>query len=407
MVEQDMKLAFSRVLKVSSPWRVKEVKIFDKNKVVDVYIDYGDRSQFSCSECGKACKVHDGSYHRWRYLDLFEYRCYLNIKVPRTKCAEHGVRILKEMSWGRMGSHYSYFLEAKVMHLSAEMTMSALGKYVGEPDSNLWRVFSHYVNKAIANQLDLSQVRRIAVDEKSQKRGHIYVTIFTDLDTSNVILVKEGRKKEVFSDLKKWLVEKNGFPENIDLFSMDMSVSYKAGRAEYFAHSEEVFDRFHVKKALNEAVDSVRKQEVKYCEELKNTKYWWLKSPAKLSEYQKDKLSDFLRESTLDTAIAYQMKTAFDQLWQVHPNVAEPLLNNWLENALKSCLKPLERFVNTVRNNFKGIVKSIKTGITNAVAEGINSKIQMAKSRARGFRNMDNFKTMIYFLGNNFDFSFH
>ncbi len=74
---------------------------------------------------------------------------------------------------------------------------------------------------------------------------------------------------------------------------------------------------------------------------------------------------------------------------------------------MKSCLKPFERLVNTIRNNFKGIVKSIKTGITNAVAEGINSKIQMAKSRARGFRNMDNFKAMIYFLGNSFDFEFH
>lgn len=162
-------------------------------------------------------------------------------------------------------------------------------------------------------------------------------------------MVKEGRKKEVFIELKEWLIAKNGLPENIELFSMEMSVSYKAGRAEYFAHSEEVFDRFHVKKALNEAVDSVRKQEVKYSEELKNTKYRWLKNPEKLSEYQKNKLNDFLRESTTDTAIAYQMKTAFNQLWQVHPNAAEPLLNNWLENALKSCLKPFAKFVNKIQ----------------------------------------------------------
>jgi transposase len=407
MEGQDIKLAFSEMLKVKSPWRVKEVKIYDENKVVDVYIDYEEKSQFRCSECGKMCKVHDSKVHRWRYLDIFEYPCYLNIKIPRTKCSEHGVRILKETPWGRMGSHYSYFLESKVMQLSAEMTMSALSKYLGEPANNLWRVFKYYVNKAIDEQLDLTQVRRIAVDEKSQKRGHTYVTVFTDLDTGNVILVKEGRKKEVFSELKKWLIEKNGLPENIELFSMDMSVSYKAGREEYFSHSEEVFDRFHVKKALNEAVDSVRKKEVKESEELKKTKYWWLKSPGKLTDYQRDKLNDFLRESTLDTAIAYQMKTAFDQLWMVHPHVVQPVLENWLKNALLSRLKPFEKFVNTVRNNYNGILKSIKTSITNAVSEGINSKIQMAKARARGYANMDNFKTMIYFLGNNFDFDFH
>lgn len=400
-------MAFSEMLKVKSPWRIKEIKIYDKNKVVDVYIDYEEKSQFGCSECGKMCKVHDGKYHRWRYLDVFEYTCYLNVKVPRTKCSEHGVRILKETPWGRMGSHYSYFMESKVMQLSAEMTMSALSKYLGEPASNLWRVFRYHVNKAIDEQLDLTQVRRIAVDEKSQKRGHTYVTVFTDLDTGNVIMVKEGRKKEVFSDLKRWLIEKNGLPESIELFSMDMSVSYKAGREEYFPHCEEVFDRFHIKKGLNEAVDSVRKKEVKESEELKKTKYWWLKSPAKLTDYQRDKLNDFLRESTLDTAIAYQMKTGFDQLWLVHPNVVEPVLENWLKNALLSGLKPFEKFVSTVRNNYNGILKSIKTSITNAVSEGINSKIQMAKSRARGYASMDNFKTMIYFLGNSFDFDFH
>ena len=407
MEGQEIQDAFRRILKVCSPWQIREVKIFDKNKTVDVYIDYESKSSFNCSECGKACTIHDGSYRRWRYLDFFDYRCYLNIKVPRTKCALHGVKVIDSTPWGRMGSHYSYLFEAKIMHLSAEMTMSGLSKYQGEPDSNLWRVFKYYVNKAIATQLDLSQVKRIAVDEKSQKRGHVYVSIFTDLDTGNIILVKEGRKKEVFSDLRDWLIQKNGLAENIELFSMDMSTSYKAGRAEYFAHSEEVFDRFHIKKALNEAVDNVRKEEVQYSEQLKKTKYIWLKNPAKLNDRQKDKLNDFLRESTTDTAAAYQMKTAFDQLWKVHPNSAEALLNNWMENALKTCLRPIERFVKTVKNNFKGIVKSIKTGITNAIAEGLNSKIQMAKSRARGYRNMENFKAMIYFLGNKFDFDFH
>jgi len=291
------------------------------------------------------------------------------------------------------------------MRLSAQMSMSALGRELGEPDNNLWRVFNHYIGNAVDKQLDLSKVKRIAVDEKSQKKGHTYVTIFTDLDEGNVILVKVGRKKEVFDDLYKWLIEKNGLPKNIELFSMDMSVSYKAGRAEYFPQSEEVFDHFHIKKALNEAVDTVRKEEVKYSDDLKKTKYIWLKSPQNLTEGQEKKLNDFLRESSTETAIAYQMKTAFDQLWKVHPNSAESLLNNWMQNALISKLKPFARFVNTVKSNYKGIVKSIKTNITNAVAEGINSKVQVAKSRARGYRNINNFISMIYFLGNDFKFN--
>ncbi len=293
------------------------------------------------------------------------------------------------------------------MRLTREMSMSAVATELGESDSTLWRTFNYYVHRAIATQMHLGAVRRISVDETANKRGHNYVTIFTDLDSGNVILVEEGRKKEVFERLYNRLFDKGGQPKNIELFSMDMSNSYKAGCAAYFSHSEIVFDRFHIKKAVNEAVDKVRKSEVVHCEELKKTKYIWLKNEQRLSETQRLKLNDFLRESTLDTAIAYQMKTGFDTLWNVQQQAVEPLLENWLENALKSSLKPFAKLVNTIRSNYAGIVKSMKTGITNAAAEGLNSIVQMAKSRARGFRNLDNFKAIIYCLGNDFVFNFH
>lgn len=403
----NIEAAFREVMSVKSPWKIQDVQIFHQTKLVEVFINSEKNTLFGCPKCGNLCKVHDSVTHRWRYLDFFDYRCYITMKVPRTKCEDHGVLTLKETPWGRMGSHYSYMVEEQIMKLSSEMTMTALSKHIGEPDSNLWRVFKHYVFNAVNNELDLSSVTRVAVDEKSQKRGHIYVSIFSDLDTGNVLYVREGRKKEVFQDFKDWLIKQGGAERNIELFSMDMSVSYKAGRAEFFKDSEEVYDRFHIKKCLNEAVDKVRKEEVKHSEELKKTKYLWLLSPHRLRPDQEIRLNDFLRESTLQTANAYQMKIAFDTLWKVHPSSAEQLLNAWLANAIQSGIKPILGFVKTIQKNFKGVLKSIKTGITNALAEGINSKIQMAKSRARGFRNMDNFKAMIYFMGNNFSFDFH
>lgn len=293
------------------------------------------------------------------------------------------------------------------MRLAVEMSMSALATELGESDSTLWRVFSYYVDRAIKEQMKLSEVRRIGVDETANKRGHNYVTIFTDLDSGDVILVEEGRKKEVFEKLYGWLFDKEGHPGKIELFSMDMSKSYKAGSREYFAHSEVVFDRFHIKKAVNEALDQVRKSEVKHCEDLKKTKYMWLKNEQSLTEDQRLKLNTFLAESTLDTAKAYQMKTGFDTLWNIQPKAVEPLLQTWMQHAIKSALKPFAYLVKTLKNNYEGIVKSMKTGITNAAAEGLNSIVQMAKSRARGFRNMDNFKAMIYCLGNDFNFQFH
>jgi transposase len=404
---KDINEGLGAMLKVDPPWKITAIDVQPANEVVDIHIDYDRGAMFECPECGQRCKVHDSRRHRIRHLDWFQYRCYLNIQVPRVKCKDHGVKVVSNLPWGYTGSHFSFFFEQRIMRLSQEMSMIAVAREVGESDRTLWRIFSGYVDRAINEQMDLKAVNKIGVDETAIRRGHKYVTIFTDMDNGNVILVREGRKKEVFKDLYSWLKEKGCDPENISLFSMDMSKSYKAGSKAYFSKSEVVFDRFHIKKAVNEAVDKVRKHEVRYCEDLKKTKYIWLKNECNLNYHQKIKLNNFLAESTLDTAKAYQMKTGFDTLWNVQSRAVEPLLDTWMDRAIDSSLKPFKYLVNTIKNNYAGIIKSMKTGITNAAAEGLNSMVQMVKSRARGFRNLGNFMAMIYCLGNDFNFTFH
>lgn len=293
------------------------------------------------------------------------------------------------------------------MRLSLEMSMSAVAKELGEVDQTLWRIFRHHVSNAIKDQIILTDTKRISVDETACKRGHHYITIFTDLDTGNVILVEEGRTKDVFNKLYNWLLDKGGNPKFIQLFSMDMSKSYQSGRKEYFYHSEVVFDRFHIKKAVNEALDKVRKNEVITCEALKKTKYIWLKNEQSLTIDQRKKLGEFLHDGSSKTAQGYQLKTAFDLLWRVQKQAIESTLKTWIKQALESTLKPFENLVAMINRNYDGIINSMKTGITNACAEGLNSIVQMAKSRARGFRNIENFKAMVYCLGNDFKFEFH
>jgi len=399
--------ALSTILEVETPWILTNINIQRKNKVIDVFIEFISGSKFKCPQCSSDSTVYDSSLKRVRHLDMFDYQCYLNVKTPRVKCKDHGVKAIGSTTMFRKGSHYSYLLEDKIMRLCTQMSMSAISREISEPDSNLWRVFKHHTHQGIETLIELSTTTRIGVDETAIKRGHNYVTIFTDMDSGDVILVEEGRKKEVFSKLYGWLFDKGGHPKNIELFSMDMSKSYKAGRQDYFAHSQEVYDRFHIKKALNEAVDFVRRAEVKHCEALKKTKYLWLKGEKKLKEEEKSKLAGFIAEGTCQTAIAYQLKTAFDQLWKIQTYAVKPFLEEWIKTALQTALVPLENFVKTVQNNYQGIMLSFQTWITNALSEGINSIVQLAKSRARGFRNIENFKAMIYFLGNDVIYATH
>lgn len=392
--------AISVILAVEQPWLLTKIEFQPKNKVVNVHIDYSKGSKFCCSQCGDFCPVHDSVIRRIRHLDLFEYQCYLNIRMPRVKCKNDGVKTIRSTKLFREGSHYTFLFEDKVMRLCQQMSMTAISKELNEPDNNLWRVFKFYASKGKEERINLETTSRIAVDETAVKRGHNYVTVFTDIDSGDVILVLEGRKKEVFKKFYGWLFDKGGHPKNIDLFSMYMSVSYKAGRKEYFPNSEEVYDRFHIKKLLNEAVDLVRRKEVREIDTLKNTKYLWLKNERNLKEKEKIQLADFIEKDACLTAKAYQFKQSFDQLWKIQKHAIVPYISEWMEQVKKTTMESMKDFVSSVENNFNGIMMSFKTSITNAIAEGINSKIQLARNKARGFRNLDNFMSMIYFIGN-------
>lgn len=299
------------------------------------------------------------------------------------------------------------FFERKVLGLVAHMSMRSIGRELGESDATLWRIFKYYIGQGIKYQIDLKGVRKVCVDETAIKRGHNYMTIFTDYETGEVIYVTRGRKKEVFEEFYGWLWDHDGHPNKVELFSMDMSKSYIAGQKSYFAHSEVVFDRFHIKKGLNEAVDKVRKSEVSEFEILKKSKYIWLKSEKKLSSQEASKLDTMLNESNLKTAIAYKLKQEFDHVYKAPKQQIEQILKAWIDRVYKSQIPQMIHFANTLISNWKGILNAIKTGITNALAEGINSKIQAAKTKARGYPNFENFKNMVYFLGRTFKFKFH
>ena len=261
------------------------------------------------------------------------------------------------------------------------------------------------IEKAKKMQLNFSEVKRICVDETASKRGHNYITIFSDADSGDVLFVTEGRTQETFGLFYSELFNHMGDPNYIKQFIMDMSKSYKSGWSQYFSHTEIIFDRFHIKMGLNKSIDKVRRSGVWHVEKLKKTKYLWLKNECDLNDVETIMLKEFMEDCNYNTVKAYSLKAGFDQLWNVQPKAVEPLLETWMNKAKKTYLAPIKTFINTIKNNYTGVINSMKTGLTNAVTEGINSIIQLTKSRARGFRNVNNFINMIYMLGNNFKFN--
>jgi len=396
---------FQLALGLQHPWRVDRSEFDAEGKRLDLYIDFEPGGTFACPECGRTgCKAHDTSEKAWRHLNFFQHEAYLHVRTPRVRCDQCGVK-LAQVPWARHGSGFTLLFEAFLLALCKGMPVAAVARLVGEHDTKVWRVLHHYVEKARA-AADFSNVRYIGVDETASKRGHNYITLFVDLEESKLLFGTEGRDAATVGAFREDLEAHGGEAEQIEEFCLDMSAAYRKGIEQSFPEAEITFDKFHIMKLINEAVDQVRRQEQKQRPELKGSRYVWIKNPDNLTNKQ-IAISDALHPPSLNlkTVRAYHMRLSFQDLWALDGEDAHAFLKQWYFWATHSRLEPMIRVARTLRAHWDGVLRWFHTRISNGVLEGINSLIQAAKAKARGYRTTRNLITIAYLTAANLDFA--
>ncbi len=219
---------FEVALGLARPWQIEKIEFDPEGRRLDLHLGFPRGSRFACPECGReGCPVHDTTTKEWRHLNFFQHEAYLHAEVPRVRCDEHGVRQVG-VPWAREGSGFTLLFEALAMALMREMPVRAAAKILGEHDTRLWRVLMHYVGAARAEQ-DHSQVGRVGVDETSHRRGHSYVSLFADLERSQVLFATPGRESRTVECFKADLEAHGGKAEQIAEFSLDMSPAFRKG----------------------------------------------------------------------------------------------------------------------------------------------------------------------------------
>jgi transposase len=286
--------------------------------------------------------------------------------------------------------------ESLIMVLAKEMPISRIGETVGEHDTRIWRVVRHHVNRAHAKK-SFANVTKVGCDETSSRKGHNYVTVFADMASGEALFAVEGKDSGTVKAFAEELPKHEAKPEQIKEATIDMSPAFIAGIRDHLPEAGVTFDKFHVIQALNKAQDEVRRMEQKKNPLLKSSRYVWLKNPENLTEKQKKQL-ETLRFENLKTAKVYQMKLTFQDIYRSirEPEAAEAAIKKWLSWAVRSRLDPIKSFAKMVKSHFSGIMRYFTSRLTSGAMEGLNSRIQEIKRRARGFRNINNFIAMIY-----------
>lgn len=385
---------FSLALGLEDPWSIKEL-VFDKESLqLDIHLQFTKGHKFEMSD-GKAYNAYDSVERTWQHLNFFQFTCYLHAKVPRVKKSDGKIQT-QLVPWARKGSGFTLLFEAfSMLLIENEMPVNKAAKIVKVYPNRLWNVFNYWISKA-HNADEIEDLDKIGFDETSVKKGHNYITTMVDLNQRRVLFATEGKGADCIEKSVAYLEEKKVDTTTIKQVCIDMSPYYISGCGKYLSDAAITFDKFHVMKEVNKSMDELRKLERRGNELLKNHKYTFLKN--KLTPKIKEE-KDLLMEMYPKLGEGYRLKELFKDFWELKDKKeAEGYLAFWCDLVEESGVFPFKKAVKTIKSHWTGILNYIESRINNGILEGLNSKIQLAKKRARGYRNVKNFINMVYFI---------
>lgn len=378
--------------------RVTQVETTEESMIV--YIDRMGKRLLRCGVCRRRClEVHNVRKEReWRDLAMRQSQLLLRYCPRRVECPRCGIRV-EDFPWADPWARVTRALGNAVAKLGREMSWQGTARQYGLN----WKTVAGIVKRAVRYGLRHRKrpaVHVIGIDEVSRRKGQVYVTVVYDLERRVLLWVGEDRTEEA---VKKFFTEEMGRRRcgTLQVVCMDMWAAYAKLVREYAPQVQILFDRFHIVKHLQEAVDKVRSSEMRRLSgqqkaTFKKTRWLLLKNPWNLTNDQKERLSTLVRWNT-PIVRAYYLKESFQLFWDYRqPKRAEEHLHKWMNSAMRSRLEPFKKFVRMLRSHLDGILPWTKLRLSNGAVEGMNNKIKSISHRSFGFRSAEYFIAAIY-----------
>ena len=395
-------------LQIKEPWKITDVKFSPEAGRLDIYIDFEKGATFACPVCGGPAAGYDTNMMTWRHRDFFEYETYFHARVPRVECRDGGCGVKKiGVPWARTSSGLTLKMEMFLMSLVREMPVNAVSRIFNVTDTRIWRMAQFYTDKARSME-DYSQVTRVGFDETSVKKGQRdYISLFYDLDNFRLIFGTRGKDNTTVEAFATDLKAHGGDPLKVTDAAIDMSAAFIKGAKEQLPYAEITFDKFHVVKGMNDTMKKVRHQEaMEYPEKLARTKFLFLKNPEDLNDDQMARLNAAIESHCSKSIETYTHKLNLQNVYHSEDReMAGGLMSHWLKATSESALWQVRKFSKTVKDHLDGVMNYFDSGLTSGFIEGINSLIQSAKAKARGYRNPDNMICIAYLIAGKLDFT--
>lgn len=349
-----------------------------------------------CGVCGRVGRGFDSvPARRWRHLSLGRLRIWLEYAPRRVDCPTCGVRV-EAVPWAAHRSGFTRDFEELVAYLAQSTDKTAVQRLMGIA----WATVGRIVDRVVRGRLDperLDGLKRIGVDEFSYRRRHKYLTVVVDHDRKRIVWAGPGSRAETLASFFEELGPQRC--AEIEVATIDMSAGYQKAIREHLPNAKVVFDRFHVQRLASNALDEVRREELRGTPEgtdLFRSRFVLLKNPWNLNPRERKKLSE-IEKSNAALFRAYLLKeTLANALEYKQPWRASRALRDWLAWASRSKLKPFVKTARTIRKQFDGVLAYVEERLTNGVVEGMNTRLRMIARRAFGFHGPQPLIALMY-----------
>jgi transposase len=344
-----------------------------------------------CSAClRRAPRVYDHRDRTWRHLDFAGMTVTLRYRQRRVDCRACGGVRAELVPWADAGARFTRDFEDQAAYFAQVMDQTAASRLLRVA----WRTVGQIIERVVArlgpaDRLD--SLEYVGIDELSYRRHHEYITCVVDHVEAKVVWASEGKSAATVDSFFKALGPERA--AKLKGVTIDMSGAYIDAVERGAPQAQIVFDRFHVQRLAQDAVDQVRREQVRLlagsaeATSLKKTRWALLKNPWNLSAVEGDKLAEVQRTNR-PLYRAYLLKETLAEIFSRRQvGVAREKFVAWCGWAVRSRLPPFKKLARTIRRHLGGILAFIATGLSNGPTEGLNGKIRTLTRRAYGFHS--------------------
>jgi len=342
-----------------------------------------------CGGCGRGChgRGYDQRERHWRHIDIVGLRVLLRYSIRRVDCARCGVTT-EFVPWAEPTSPFTRMFEEVVAYFAQRADQTTVSKTMGVA----WGTVGHIIQRVVARlgPTDaLDGLTHIGVDELSVRKHHEYITVVTNHATGHIVWAAPGKNAATLKLFFDALGTKR--TAKLQVVTIDMSAAYIKAVQDAAPRARLVFDRFHVQRLAHDALDEVRRAQVRElkgmpeAQELKRTRFALQKNPWNLTHLETEKVA-VVRKRNQPLYRAYLLKETLAAILDGRQvNVARRKLGEWIDWAQRSRLKPFLKVARTVSTYIEGIVGYVATRLTNGPIEGNNRKLRTITHRSYGF----------------------